>query len=786
MKKQNDFVYNQYRRKQRKYRFRVFCLFLAYFLSWFVTCLPTELFGDSTSTVLLDRKGHLLGARIADDGQWRFQESDSIPKKFEACLLEFEDRDFYRHFGVSAKGILRAMKQNITRQQRKSGGSTLTMQLVRMMRKNPPRTYTEKIREMILATRIECTYSKREILRLYSSHAPFGNNVVGLEAASWRYFDRPSYKLSWSESAVLAVLPNAPGLIYPGKNQEQLLKKRNRLLHQLFKKGHFDKMTLELALDEPLPNRPLPLPQYAPHYLEKLIKTGHKGKTITSTLSLTIQKNVVRQLELHARSLAERKIYNGAVIVLDVNNGDVLAYVGNVKGQHAENANYVDCASAPRSTGSIMKPLLYMAALDRGQITPEMLLSDVPSRFGAFSPKNFSGQYDGGVEASKVLSKSLNIPMVHMLNEYGAKRFHKELKEMGVKSLNKSARHYGLSLILGGAETRLDEISGVYLQLAQQLKHQQVSGLRFTINQQVDHSSNKIDWGRGAIYKTFQSMTEVNRPDEDNNWQIFSSSRKIAWKTGTSYGFRDAWSIGVTPDYVVGVWIGNADGEGRPGLTGVKAAAPLMFDVFRQVPEKQKWFTEPTSDLKATVLCAESGYLAGNYCTGKKASMLPKGSDFKKVCPYHKLVHLDQSGMYRVNSACENVFTMKKEKWFVLPSIMERYYKLNHPEYRVLPEYRADCSSGSADKPFSFVYPKNNNTIYIPLEIDGTKGKLILELTHRHSQKRVYWHLDQVYMGETMEIHQFAIQSEPGKHTLTAVDETGHSETITFYIKGKK
>ena len=588
-----------------------FILILVLLIGYYF-CLPRTLFNEPYSTVIESKEGNLLGAKIARDGQWRFPAADSVPEKFQQCIIAFEDQHFYYHPGFNPISMWNAFRQNRKANRVVRGGSTLTQQVIRLSRKGKTRTYFEKVIEVVLATRLELRHSKKEILKLYAAHAPFGSNVVGLEMASWRYFGVQSHQLSWAETATLAVLPNAPGLIYPGKNQEQLLKKRNRLLHQLFKKGHFDKMTLELALDEPLPNRPLPLPQYAPHYLEKLIKTGHKGKTITSTLSLTIQKNVVRQLELHARSLAERKIYNGAVIVLDVNNGDVLAYVGNVKGQHAEHANYVDCASAPRSTGSIMKPLLYMAALDRGQITPEMLLSDVPSRFGAFSPKNFSGQYDGGVEASKVLSKSLNIPMVHMLNEYGAKRFHKELKEMGVKSLNNSARHYGLSLILGGAETRLDEISGVYLQLAQQLKHQQVSGLRFTINQQADHSSNKIDWGRGAIYKTFQSMTEVNRPDEDNNWQIFSSSRKIAWKTGTSYGFRDAWSIGVTPDYVVGVWIGNADGEGRPGLTGVKAAAPLMFDVFRQVPEKQKWFTEPTSDLKAKVLCAESGYLAGN------------------------------------------------------------------------------------------------------------------------------------------------------------------------------
>jgi penicillin-binding protein 1C len=430
-----DLAVELVRRKWQNRRRFVYKVLFLFFLIWYLGALPEKLFVDSTSTVLLDRNGLLLGARIADDGQWRFEESDSVPLKFQTCIVHFEDKDFYRHIGVSTKGIFRAVVQNVRSGKRKSGGSTITMQLVRLMRKNPPRTYSEKIREILLATRIEWSYSKDEILRLYASHAPFGNNVVGLEAASWRYFDRPSHKLSWSESAVLAVLPNAPGLIYPGKNHDRLLAKRNRLLKALFENGTIDKMTYQLSLEEPLPEKPLPLPQWAPHLLDRSMKEGRKGKTIHSTVSLTVQKNALRQLAVHSKGLEEKKIFNGAIVIADVKTGKLLAYVGNTDRKEEEFSNWVDCASAPRSSGSILKPLLYSVSLDEGIISPDMLLSDVPSKFGSFSPKNFSGQFEGGVQASSALSRSLNIPMVHLLNKYGAKRFHSDLKELDLPHL---------------------------------------------------------------------------------------------------------------------------------------------------------------------------------------------------------------------------------------------------------------------------------------------------------------------------------------------------------------
>ncbi len=352
-------IYKLYKALIKKWRDRLVLVSLTIFTIWYVNCLPDELFNNSTSTVLLDKDGNLLGAKIAADGQWRFSPGKNIPSKFETCLLEFEDRNFHEHYGISIRGIGRAISQNVKHKRVVSGGSTITMQLTRIMRKNPARSIGEKIIEMLLATRMEIRFDKTEILNYYASNAPFGNNVVGLEAASWRYFGRNSNSLTWAESATLAVLPNAPGLIYPGKNHKRLLDKRNRLLKRLYDIKKIDETTYHLALSEPLPNKPLPLPQLAPHLLAKLIKEGYKGQTIQSTIDNNLQQKTAQLLQIHSDRLQENKIYNGAVMITSVKTGKVLAYIGNTTSANKEYSSDVDCICAARSTGSILKPFLY-------------------------------------------------------------------------------------------------------------------------------------------------------------------------------------------------------------------------------------------------------------------------------------------------------------------------------------------------------------------------------------------------------------------------------------------
>jgi penicillin-binding protein 1C len=772
----------------KKWRRRLALIGLTCFIIWYVNCLPNQLFSDSTSTVLLDKDGKLLGAKIASDGQWRFSAEDKVPQKFATCLIQFEDRNFNDHIGVSAKGIGRALVQNIKNKRVVSGGSTLTMQLTRIMRKNPPRTFSEKLLEMILATRVEIKYDKETILNYYSAHAPFGNNVVGLEAASWRYFGRSADKLSWAESATLAVLPNAPGLIYPGKNHQRLLNKRNRLLKRLYDIKTIDATTYQLALSEPLPSKPLALPQLAPHLLARLIKEGHKGKTIKSTIDVNLQEKATQLLQTHNDYLKENKIYNGALMITSVRTGKVLAYVGNTTSNEEEQGCDVDCIVAPRSTGSILKPILFNKCLEDGLIIPYMLIPDVPTQFGSFSPKNFTQQYDGAVPANKALARSLNIPMVRMLNEYGLEKFHGDLKKAGLSTLKKPAKHYGLSLILGGAEAKLWDLNAAYTNMAQQLRFNKTKSISLVEekgSRRKNQQEKKPDGNTACIYSTFEAMVEVNRPDDDGNWRAFTSAQKIAWKTGTSFGFRDAWAIGVTPDYVVSVWIGNADGEGRPGLTGIKAAAPLLFDVFAQLPKSSSWFKEPRNEMSKITICSASGHRASTLCEKTENLWMPSTCLNTSACPYHQIIHVTKDKKQRVDSECESINNMQHITWFALPPLIEKYYKFNHPNYKELPDYKPECLAKVSDRAIALMYPKPNSKIYVPIEIDGNIGKTIFEAAHRNINTKIYWHLDDQYIGETKEIHQLALNPRVGKHKLMLVDENGITVSLKFEAVGK-
>ncbi len=383
-------------------------LFVAYYF-----CLPRQLFKDPTATVITSADNELLGAQIANDGQWRFPQNDSLPEKFKTCIIQFEDEYFYKHPGFNPVSIFKALRDNLKSNSVKRGGSTITQQVIRLSRKGQKRTYFEKAIEIILATRLELRASKNQILAYYSSNAPFGGNVVGLDAASWRYFNRNANELSWAESATLAVLPNAPSLIYPGKNQERLIKKRNRLLKKLLENEIIDSLTYNLSIAESLAQKPYPLPQIAPHLLQKVSQL-HKGKRIQTSIDMRLQERVNYVIKTHYNQLSQNEIYNAAILILDVKTRKVMAYVGNTPTDKAHEKD-VDVIDKPRSTGSILKPFLYTAMLDAGDILPHTLVADVPTQFGSYNPENYSKTYDGAVPASRALSRSLNVPSVRML-----------------------------------------------------------------------------------------------------------------------------------------------------------------------------------------------------------------------------------------------------------------------------------------------------------------------------------------------------------------------------------
>ncbi|MEM1135623.1 MAG: penicillin-binding protein 1C [Bacteroidota bacterium] len=776
-----------------------FAIVGAILLVFYFFSLPQKLFETPYATVLKDRNDNLLGAVIAADGQWRFPQIDTIPYKFEKAILTFEDTWFFYHPGFNPFSLARAMFQNIKAGEVVSGASTLTMQTIRLSRKGKPRTIIEKLIEIVLATRLEVTYSKEEILSMYAAHAPFGGNVVGLETAAWRYFGREAASLSWGETALLAVLPNQPALLFPGKNEAKLLKKRNRLLDKLYQKSFIDSLTCELAKTEPLPLAPLAQPMLAPHLLTREINNGNKGKQIKTTLSLGLQKNVTAIINAHHRRLKANEIYNLAALVLEVESGEVLAYVGNTQvKEQGDFGDDVDVVTAPRSTGSIMKPFLYAAMLNEGFILPQSLVPDIPTFFSGFAPQNYNRRFEGAVKADVALAKSLNIPAVRMLADFSVEKFYFKLKELGINTLNKHSGHYGLSLILGGAEATLWELASVYAGMARTLNDfYQLSPYNYRkqpffppkIHYQEKDTTAVIDGtaqqgvlSAASVWLTFEAMLKVYRPGTEANWELYETAKKIAWKTGTSYGHRDAWAIGVTPEHVVAVWVGNADGEGRPGLTGLDAAAPVLFNIFDLLPNKG-WFHAPLGEMVAAAVCRKSGFLASSICNERDSILVQEQGVRTKPCPFEKLVHLDKTERFRVNAACESVANMKHKSFFVLPPVQEWYYRTRHADYEPLPPYRKDCLVNLSDKALQMIYPATDDTkVFIPRELDGSLGDVVFEAVHRKTGSEIFWHLDDKYLGSTNQFHEMALKPSVGKHTLTLVDAKGEVLQRTFEI----
>lgn len=755
----------------------------------FAVCLPRPLFKTSPSDILLAADSTLLGARIAPDGQWRFPAVEPVPAELERALTTFEDKRFRYHPGVDPLALGRAVWLNLTRGEVVSGGSTLTMQVIRLARPDAPRTVGEKLLEAVLALRLELSYSKDEILALYLANAPFGGNTVGASAAAWRYYGRPLKALSWAEYATLAVLPNAPALIHPGRNRDALRAKRDALLRRLCADGAIDSTTLALSLEEPLPTRPQPMPRLAPHLLDRLIAEGHHG-IIRTTIDPALQRALIDIADRYAAAYSANRLDNLAIIVGDVRTNAVLAYIGNpTDTDNGAHGRQVDMITAPRSTGSLLKPMLYAGMLDAGKLTPKMLVSDIPFYHKGFAPQNYNRRFQGVVPADEALSRSLNVPMVRLLKQYDYARFQRLLESCGMNTLRFNPDHYGLSLILGGAECRLDNITSVYASLARILEpdavdYRPIAQLRLTADEPMPPRRD-ANWrpplSRSALWHTVEAMSALNRPEEEADWQSFSGMKRVAWKTGTSYGARDAWAVGFTPRHIVGVWVGNASGEGRAGLSGVGYAAPILFDAFTLLPSSG-WFAEPTDEEKEIAVCRRSGYRAGQYCTVVDTLLLPAPCADAATCPYHRPLWLDASGRYRVDPDCYPRLQAQRATFFILPAAEAYFYRQVNADYEPLPPLWPGCAE--AEERLDLIYPTQGAIIYLPKGFKAERERAVFRAAHTRPDATLYWHIDDRFVAQTTLIHEIAPDLEPGVHTLTLVDDTGTTRRVRFRVEG--
>lgn len=707
------------------------------------------------SEVVWSDGSEILSARVARDGQWRFPPSDFQSPKFEQALLEYEDHRFYDHFGVDLIALGRAIWRNLSSGKVTSGASTLTMQLARMSARSysrpHPRTMYYKLKELVQAIQLEWRYSKRELLRLYMNHAPLGGNIVGIHAASWKYFGSSPSELSWAEAATLAVLPNNPSFIHLDSKRDILRDKRNRLLHTLNQKGFINSNQLKLALSEKLPQAPLIFRDDAPHYLS----TSHRSQSIRKDL----QREVQHLLNRYVQSLSSSGIHNAGALVIDLKTMKPLVYVGN-QTYTTENARYVDMIQAFRSPGSTLKPFLYASGLQEGLILPQTLLPDYATRFGNYRPQNYTQEYYGAVPAWKALSESLNIPAVYLLQMLGVAKFQENLNTWGFNHLQTLDKYFGLTLALGGAETSLWELVHAYG--------------RLSLSAQAQDSVIP----QGVALQVVKTLLRVNKPTEAQIWENLGYNSPLAWKTGTSWGFRDAWAIGVTSRFALGVWVGNADGEGRPGLTGVQKAAPLLFQIAKTLPTSPSWPERTSDETHHLMICQNSGFQAGPDCP---QSLVPAHASSARLelCPYHQRVQVNQQAQ-RVHSKCHDFSEAQDTIIFEMPPKMSHYYKAHHPDALAQLPWSPQCPIKI--KQFSINYPDEGAALILPKKSKNSMGEFILEASHLDSQARLYWFLNEDYLGVTREIHQQTLDLQPGSYRLSVQDQNGEVETRHFNV----
>jgi len=741
--------------------------------------LKQPVFPADYSTAVLDKNGELLRVFLNSEEQWCFPDRAELhlPEKLKLSVLEYEDRYFYKHPGINPLRVLSAAWDNISTGTVVSGASTITMQVARMSERRP-RTYLNKIREMLIALKLEFRYSKSQIMRFYLNHAPYGGNIIGFQAASLRYFTKIPEQLTWSEAALLAVLPNAPGLLSPDVNPDQLKAKRDVLLNKLHKRGLFSEESLSLALIEPLPEGSISFTTLAAHAARRLKRSeAPNGGIVRTTLDKSIQQMAEQEVRFHQQDLLRLGIPNSAALILETQTGKVRGYIGSQNFFDLENNGHVDGVFAARSSASTLKPLLYAAAIDDGIIMPNTMLRDVPSYYGAFSPSNADETFDGIVRANEALTRSLNVPAVRLLYTYGVQPFYLMLQSGGISTLFRDPEDYGLPLILGGAEVTIWDIAGLFRTLAtgdyqpnRLLPNEKQPDANFVISPM-------------ASWLTMQMLRDVKRPGAEFYWDRFENQWPMAWKTGTSYGQRDGWAVGVNPEWTIAVWVGNFKGPGNSNLGGARSAGPLLFKLFSKLPKdpQKVWFEKP-EELKVVDICSETGMLAGTDCPTPEVKEAPADMKPLRLCAFHQRIFLSGDEEKQVCSLCWQGEEHKIESELIYPPDIVQHLRKRGQLVSSLPPHKTTCPARQGRDALQILYPQARSQLILPVDFGGVMQKLSMRAAHRESQRRIYWYLDERYLGETRNRHELAAEVEPGWHTLEIVDDIGQRTSQRFYV----
>ena len=729
----------------------LFILLFIYLIKVYITYDPQKLVKEvNYSKVVLDRKGEILSVFLNNEEEFHIKYDGEVPETLKIAVINYEDKKFYSHSGVDYPRILKSFFNNITGG-KKMGASTISMQVVKLLEPKK-RTYFNKLVEVVKAYKLESKFSKEEILKIYLNNVPYGSNIVGYSGAIKMYFNKEVKDLSYAEAALLAVLPNSPGILNLKKNNDKLETKRNRLLKTLLDRKLIDERQYKFSLLEKFPNKIYYYEKKAPQF-SIFLKNKYPEKIIKSTLDYNLQKKLEKIVHDYSNAMKDVGINNAAVLVVNNKTKEVLAYVASQDFYDKRNNGEIDGLQAKRSPASLLKPFLFALSIDDGLIVPDSIYPDVPIYFGNFYPKNSTNTFTGMVKIEEALIKSLNIPFVKLLSDYGVDRFYYFLENNDNYPEDRFDK-YGLSLILGTREMRPVDIGKLYIGLA---NYGKVSNLKYTLTE--DKPKEYQQFSRGASYLTLDTLSKVVRPGNEN---LYSEQRPISWKTGTSYGMKDAWSVGVSPDYTVLVWLGNFNQKSIFSLSGVETAGNLLFKVFNIVDINSKTFEKPTDDLKEIEIDEKTGYRKF-YDVESKKVFYPKDAKLLRISPYYKKIFVDEDDM-EIDSRSPN-FDKRKEKIVIeYPIEVSNYFFLNGVR---------------ENKNVKIAYPVQNLNIFVPKDFDGYK-KVAMKL-YNPNNEYVYWYLDEDYVGYSNEKEKF-FELDIGKHKLTIVTENGAREEVKFNI----
>lgn len=715
------------------------------------------------SQIVLDDSDKIIGAYLNSDEQWQIKGDGNIPPRLKLAVLSYEDREFLNHSGINYLAILRAIKTNLTTKKR-IGASTITMQVAKMY-KNRERNYLNKIYEMIEAKKLERNLSKEEILKLYLNNAPYGGNIVGYRTASLLYFKKEPINLTWAEGALLAVLPNSPGLLHIEKNRDRLLEKRNNLLKRMYENSILTESQYRLSLKEKLPDERYYFDSLAPHFTRRMKDLYPDELEIKTTIDSEIQKKIEKSVKNYGELINNKGIKNLSVMVVDNSTGDVKAYIGSQDFFDFKRNGQVDGIISLRSTGSVLKPFLYALAIDDGLITSKSRILDIPLYFSNFSPQNASKKYRGLVEAREALRKSLNIPFVNLVDEYGQDRFFFFLKNVTGFQDNDFSR-YGLSLILGTKEMKVEDVAKLYYGLA---NYGEFGDLHYVRDKDKRNLKKKRLISRGASYITIEDLKQVQRYGIQN---LYVGRDNISWKTGTSYGQRDAWACGITPQWTVAVWCGNFTGEGNANLSGTRTAGVLLFNIFRELPNDNKDFVKPVEDLKEISIDTQTGFRL-KYDVPSENIEVPKDAKPLKVSPYYRKIYVDEEGK-EVDSRDENFYKSKEKIVVSYPAELLNY----------LVKENMDISNViDKKKSVKFIYPLNGIKIKIPKDFDGMK-KVIVKISNPNSYN-IFWYINGKYIGSSKE-RERSFDFPSGEQIISIIAENGETAQIKFEVAERK